>query len=185
MSLEYHPHAFPGQMHASDEIADEDDRTRQTCREMFELRGYSDIQETLHELHATTSDDKHVMLCWLRPETKMNVVFMKQYYTHFRLNNVDHGILVYHGAITASVRRIVETINDMYLELFARQSLHHNITRHVLVPRHERISRTEHPEAGKYPVIRKTDPIVRFYDFRVGDLIRIHRLDGIYFRIVR
>jgi len=61
-----------------------------------------------------------------------------------------------------------------------------DVTEHVLVPRHELVSKEEEADAicKKYasaaknldfPILLKTDPVSQFFGFEKGDLVRIHR----------
>ena len=65
-----------------------------------------------------------------------------------------------------------------------------NITRHALVPKHERV---DAPPAGidaaSLPVILHTDPVVMYYNFPPGTILRISRVFGgheptFYYRVV-
>lgn len=69
-----------------------------------------------------------------------------------------------------------------------------NITKHVLVPRHERCAPGElermcaihHTSPELLPVLLTTDPVCRWYDFPVGSMIKITRASGeIAYRVVK
>ena len=68
----------------------------------------------------------------------------------------------------------------MEFELFSIDDLQYNITKHVLQPKFERLSEKEAQDFKKsygikFPVLRKDDPISRFYNYKRGDVIRVKR----------
>lgn len=76
--------------------------------------------------------------------------------------------------------------NNQSVEIFSAEELRRNITRHKLVPRHWRL--TEHEaadlmgqlgltEAKMLPFILTTDPVVKYFAWDVGDIVRIERRD--------
>ena len=74
-----------------------------------------------------------------------------------------------------------------HVEIFTEQELRVNITKHILVPEHERIphSNKEYIDTllhqyscetiHNFPVLRVTDPVCRFYGGKKGDLFKIKR----------
>lgn len=157
----------------------------QVCREMMTARGYTINHVDTHQwiLHATKPDTQHVVLYITEPK-KFNVEMLKHYYTQTIKQHISHAIIVYHSSVTSSVNKILEDI-DIRIELFCIDELMYNILNHELVPTHTRI-RHEKKNTDKIPLIRRTDPVVRFLGFEHGDVLRIDRKDGtIYYRYVR
>jgi DNA-directed RNA polymerase I, II, and III subunit RPABC1 len=95
------------------------------------------------------------------------------------------------GRITSSTKSTLEKMQDMYIELFLIDDLQYNITKHSLQPRFEKLEYEEGENfkkkyGVKFPVLRVNMPISRFYDYKKGDVILIHRKDGyITYRIVK
>ena len=74
------------------------------------------------------------------------------------------------------------------IQFFTAKELCYNVTRHALVPKHTPISSTD-MDASVLPKISKSDPVVRYYDWRCGTIVHIHRTFGgfepyPYFRVV-
>jgi DNA-directed RNA polymerase subunit H (RpoH/RPB5) len=76
------------------------------------------------------------------------------------------------------------------IEFFRAAELCANVTRHALVPRHERV---DAPPAGvareQLPRIHDTDPVVRYHAWPCGAVVRVWRVFGghepiPYFRVV-
>lgn len=153
-----------------------------TSYEMFEARGYSIIKSTSDEIYGTNGN-KNVYLKIL-DNSKLNIEIIKHYYGYCVNNNIQHFIIIYEDVMTPSVKKVLQKMN-ITIEIFQKKELIYNITKHDLVPKHEKID-SKDDDLAKYPTIKKTDPVSRFYHFQVGDLIKITRKDGsLYYRVVR
>ena len=81
------------------------------------------------------------------------------------------------------------------VQFFTFQELCVNITKHTLVPRHEKITRSEVPvdltnSCAELPILAANDKVAQYYAYEPGDIIRITRTAGVqepiyYYRIVR
>jgi len=155
----------------------------QILKEMFETRKYILTFERDDALRAV-KPDKGLVQVYILHEPKLNVDMIKYYYSLLCANKIKHGILVYRESVTSSVKKILNTL-DICVELFCVSDLRYNILKHRLVPRHTKIRR-EKQNQNKYPILKKTDPVVRFMGFETGDIIKIDRKDGtIYYRYVK
>jgi DNA-directed RNA polymerase subunit H (RpoH/RPB5) len=155
------------------------------AKEMFKIRKYTLLHHESDHLIATNKRGEKVYF-WLILYEKLNIEIIKYYYTLLYKDGINHGILVYRNNVTSSVTKILLGNHDIRIELFHIDELQYNLTKHVLVPLHEKISAKGHTELSKYPILKKTDPVARFNGWVNGDLIKITRKDGtISFRIVR
>ena len=73
------------------------------------------------------------------------------------------------------------------LQIFWYKNMLFNPTKHILVPKHVKLSENEVSELKKQfsitnnsqlPNILKDDPIVRYYNFKVGDILKIDKVNG-------
>ena len=151
--------------------------------EMLQSRGYSVSHHEDGVYLATKSDEEPIYLYLLN--TCLNKAVIVHYIGVFITKKIKHAIIVYRDTITPSVKKTLKTVVTTRIELFNDKELRFNITKHVLVPPHYRVDPTLHPEREKYPTILKSDPIVRFYGFKVGDVVKIIRPLGLYYRVVR
>ena len=72
------------------------------------------------------------------------------------------------------------------IQLFLLAELQFNLSRHTLVPRHQKVTDPEEVRRvmegyslrakHQLPIILHTDPMARYLDLRPGELVRIHRL---------
>lgn len=155
------------------------------CKDMFNIREYTLVNEEPFSLIGRKPNGKLIHLHILQTD-KLNVNIIKYYYALFHTDGINHGIIVYQNVVTSSVKKILSNINDIHIELFQLRELTFNITKHRLVPKHISVLPIEGEDISKYPVIKKTDPVVRFHGFKPGNLIKIIRNNGsIYYRIVK
>ena len=85
----------------------------------------------------------------------------------------------------------MNTLPNITFELFSLDNLQYNITKHRYVRPHIKLTKSEQEEFRQkmgtdIPLLLKTDPICRFYNFEKGDIIKIIRKDNfISYRIVK
>ena len=105
--------------------------------------------------------------------------------------DIFHAIIVYKDGVTSFTKKAIEQSLEMVFELFAVEDLQYNITKHRLQPKFECLSENEAVKFKKefgirFPALRKDDPIVRFYFFQKGDIIKVTRPNNsIIYRIVK
>lgn len=80
-------------------------------------------------------------------------------------------------------KNIKDLLDGVTYELFPIKNLLFNITKHSYVPKHELLSVDEANnimtnysiKKSQFPIILKTDPVARYYDFKSGQLIKVYR----------
>lgn len=172
------------------------DRVKQICIEMLEQRGYSDINhldELIIEAKKVSMSEEHDKICVILSNvTSLGVERMKEYVNFMETNNYKHGIIVY-ITVTSKASKIIENENiaNKIIELFYYKELMFNITRHIKVPKHIRLSNEEaenfkNKHGTSFSSMKTTDPISKFYNFNKGDVIKIIQNDGyISYNIVK
>jgi len=163
---------------------------RQTCLEMLEQRGYS-IKSNEEEKIIAEKDEQAQICVFLTVINLFNVDKYQEYLTEMNANNIKHSIIIC-NKITPTIQTMIKmNIDNLKIETFTETELSYNITKHSLVPLHENTSDEEATEVKeklgtKLPILLKTDPICRFYNFKHGNIIKVHRKDGyIMYRIVK
>lgn len=160
----------------------------QTCQSADEvLRNMTDGRSVLQ---ATKSDGEQIRV-FFHNEDRVGV---KQLRTWTEGGAGDKIIIVSLDGPTSFTRKEAE---EKYpnVAFFTFRDLCVNITRHTLVPLHERISASELPFEIKHvqdelPVLYTTDKVAQYYDFQPNDIVRITRTAGVqepihYYRLVR
>ncbi len=175
------------------------ENARRIILEMFEQRGYTDIDSSdeIRVLAVKKSGDQ--ICAYTTIISKLNVAEIKFYIGLMQTTNIPHCILIYDGSFTPAVKSIMEHIPNLHteqgtslnIELFSADDLQFNITKHILVPKHILLEREESISIQKkygvkIPIILRSDPIAKFYNYHLGDIVKILRRDGhVMYRIVK
>jgi DNA-directed RNA polymerase I, II, and III subunit RPABC1 len=165
-----------------------------TCLDILGQRDYDIVDEEDSQITAIKPDGTEICVFLINAK-KLDVSLVKEYVTLLNSLNINHGIFVYGETITPYAKKVVDSSKDMKIELFCEKELQYNVTKHRLVPKHDRLPEDEaikfKKEFGcKFGGILKTDPVARFYGYSRGDVIRITRDTGtngeyITYRIVK
>lgn len=162
-----------------------------------------DVFSIIDNLSLLFKRGRKQLLVYFHPfDSKLAQNDMSYIHNMMSTKQAQHLIIVANNRATPKVANVLGILGS-YAQLFSETELVFNVTRHQLVPRHQRASPEEreailekytrmpdgklHPEL--IPGIYTTDPIVKYYNFQPDDLIRIERprKDGYYdltFRIV-
>ena len=155
------------------------------CKEMLLARQYTIIDESIDEIICKKSNNTFLVVYFLH-YSKLNTGTLQYYYKKIQENNYKHCIMVHKLGVTSSVKKNIVLIPGIKFECFHVTTLQFNITKHELVPLHTLADKSKHTEANKYPIIKSTDPVVRFYGFTKGSILQIHRKNNtVYFRLVQ
>lgn len=158
--------------------------------EMMEQRGYTIIESDEKNITAVDADGNTVIAMILKDIGKINIENAKSIMSFMNTNDVNHAILIRNDVITPSAKDAFSSCLNMQFEFFCFTELQYNITKHQLVPLHEKLSEKEREEYKekfglKIPTIKITDPVCRFYNFKKNDVIRIYRKNYPIYRIVK
>ena len=115
-----------------------------------------------------------------------------------KISNENYKIfIIVYDKITSSITKELQ-ITYKNVELLTTKFLSFNITKHTLVPKHEKLSVEEINKLLKHynvtkaqlPKINITDPVIRYYNITFGDICKITRYnnasgESIYYRVVK
>lgn len=160
-------------------------RLQATCGEMLADRGYARVQHYEESQHVSSGAllfmsgggrsgggaDVDVYLCM---EDRVGVRVGRALVDANK--ECNHCILVVStDGPTPCTRKEFEGS----IQFILAKELCYNVTRHGLVPRHEAVGEDALPPGclvDQLPRILDTDPVVRYYDWPVGTIIRIERV---------
>ena len=160
------------------------------CEEMFIQRGYNIVEKDDERILAIKQDGNQICAFISKLSSKFNVELIQEIISMLNQIDVWHCIIVYKDTATPVAKKIIEESKKMKIELFHEDELQYNLMTHELVPKHELIYKNGSKESAefkknKYPIISRLDPVSRFYNFSIGDIIKITRKSGhIIYRIV-
>lgn len=159
---------------------------------MMEQRGYDIIDYDKETIMCIDNYGINIICMLLVNDPKFNIDCAKAIMGYMNDNDISHAILVYTETITPSAKKALESPLNMEFEFFCMDELQYNVTKHHLVPVHEKLSeKNKQIFKNRYnvqiPVIKLTDPVSRFYGYKKGDIIRIYRHNPNYvtYRIVK
>lgn len=124
-------------------------------------------------------------------DIKININYIKDITHMMTEQSINHVIIVHNGNITINNHNLKEIKSIYNIEFFNEKLLMFNITKHELVPKHELLPKTDPnykiilKERCNLPFILEHDPICKYYNFKVGDILKITRHNNtIAFRLV-
>jgi len=161
--------------------------------DMFASRGYTEITTETNRITALKDDGVSTIYAFHTIIEKLNNDEIHSYISLLQEEKVKHALLVYEGTPTPAVKAVIANLPelDITIELFHADDLQFDITKHELVPKHEKLSMQDSKEfkalyGTNIPTLLRTDAVVRFYDFHKGEIIKVTRKNGaISYRIVR
>lgn len=190
---------------SEEEIVEINSSVKNTITELLEIRGFIievdlHIDEGIKQIIGYNLDtDKRLYILFATEQnTKLNVQLINRYISYIVEKDIKHCIIVHLSkTVNVNIKNIVQNfqiLKNSIIEFFHHDDLRFNITKHVLVPIHEKVVDT--PEYSEYsnikkkyakylPILLSTDPVARFHGFRKGDIVKIYRKDKtIIYRIV-
>jgi len=166
------------------------EKARQICIEMITQRKYTIVENEFPDRILALKKTNEMIAIFFILEPKFNIKCLIDYISRMKELEINHAIMVYLDGITPQTKRTKEQSVEMRMEFFSAEDLQYNITKHRLQPE---FSKLEKPQANfmkreygtKFPIMKIDDPVSRFYDYEVGDIIRVGRGDSISYRIVK
>jgi DNA-directed RNA polymerase subunit H (RpoH/RPB5) len=163
---------------------------QKVCKELLAQRSWIVDHSDQKSISGITHNSDTFVVYFL-DEPKLNIANVKDCIKTLEEDNIKHCIIVYKNNITSSAKRVIGNFIDTTFELFTVTELQFNITTHYLVPTHIMLSESAASDFTKkmginIPILLKTDPVCRFYNFPRGGIIQVTRKDNsISYRIVK
>ena len=179
----------------------------ETIREMMWDRGFRKIEET-HRSRSTTTPSmigKNEKDCecffFYIEEPKLGIHTLRDIICRIDKKDTDKNCLIIVcdlGQTSFTEKKIRQEKLSSFVSVFKSNRVLHNITKHTLVPKHSMCTQQEVDALLKrirvksihqLPYISFNDPVVRYYNFKANDVLKIERVNGhqelqIYYRLV-
>lgn len=132
--------------------------------------------------HHSNPDEK--MFVFFPDEPKIGVKTVQAYVVKMEEEKVNRAIVIVRLGLTPSARQAMRNVAPEYImEEFLESEMLINITEHELVPKHILLNAEEKEELfSRYKLkenqlmkILTTDPVVRYYGYKRGQVIKIIR----------
>ena len=160
---------------------------------MLERRGY-DTKLPLGEsamAYLFQNATGSTVLVWYFCFDKLNIDSIKEFIHMLETNCVEHGIIVYQSTVTSSTRKVIDNLYQFKIELFELKELQYDLTSFRYFCQHDKLDTAEAVKIKQkfgtsLPTLLRTDPVVRYYHFQKGEIIRItRRNDTQIYRLVK
>lgn len=156
-------------------------------------RGYRPTSDTNVFIDDNRESQDKLIKIYYCLHSKLNVDVMKTLIRDMENSNLYHAIIVYAEVITSSCKRILENMMRFVFETWNLFELQYDITKHSLysphyLATHDEIKalKTARLNIKDLPVLLKNDAVVRYFNFKKGDVIKIDRKNGITaYRIIK
>lgn len=111
---------------------------------------------------------------------------VKYFIEQIKEKGFTDAVLIADAKLSTQADKALNTeLNDQNLQIFQLSELTYNVTRHVDTPRHTLLTPQEKFEKmkelrvdeTKLPLIHLTDPVVKYYGWPLGGLVKIERRD--------
>ena len=163
---------------------------------MIILKNINDIDKFPDESYWLCKNDKVRIIVYFVKDLKVCIKKIKELQNLID-TNITYAILIYASNITSFAKQAIKNEIECPVQLFTEGELAINITKHVLVPKHELVSiqeRNAFLNKHKYklanlPRILDSDPVIKYLYGKPGDMVKITRDSettgtSIYYRIV-
>lgn len=171
--------------------------SRNVIKEMLHDRGYKlnetvktkkDYEKALEECkieEKATKKEINILVIWyphIDDEIKITIQEISNLSSRLENEEYDKILIITDVVVTPKASKTIEVDKDIF-ELRSFEETQYNVTKHVLVPKHRRLSKQEKNEvlsmynttADKISKLKRSDPICRWYQFKSKSLIEITR----------
>lgn len=136
-----------------------------------------DTMSKVHKIFSLDVSDKLKIVYHINTKFKINE--LKKF-----MNDDEHIIIVFKEKINNLNIKNMREQSNIQIEIFMMKALQYNISKHVLVPKHEIVKDTEEIDnllntyklrKNQLPIILHTDPMARYLNIKVGEIVKIIR----------
>ena len=155
---------------------------------VLKARNYSIVREDENYILMKNIENEFIIV--FNCNESLTIHSLKLYLKIMDENQIRHCLIIYKDKITPSAKKIID-ISEFEIEVFTYDEMSINITNHKYYFPHIKINDVEKKQLldkyGKHlPIILKTDPVVRYLNFKKGDILKIIRKDDfIHYRLVK
>ena len=132
------------------------------------------------------NQEGHILYVYYAPATskdRQGVGVVNTFVNDLTELDAQVGIVITREDFTSSARDQLKEITQPVIQIFFDFMLYANPTRHNRVPEHVRLNKVERAtllkkhkiQPNQLPAMSIDDPIVQYYGWRIGDIIKIYR----------
>ncbi len=153
---------------------------------------YDDFSEENIELYLKKNSGKQIIVIWSKND--VGVAFINTLYKKMKEEDIKNAMIIKFGKLTPNANTtITELAHELTIQVFDYSEICINPTKHILVPKHELLSKKETEQLlesykikkNQLPRIFHTDAIVKYYGWKRGNIVKISRKNGsIHYRCI-
>ena len=168
-------------------------RSQNTIFELLRDRGYkiddknkvSDFSKENNYEIISKKKEESILVTWIQCDVGIDII--KKLYNRLKEDNILNCIIIKNEKLTNAAKTVIEeSSNSRKIQVFDIKNVIINITKHVLVPKHELLSEEQSKillsnyrvQKNQLPRIFISDPVVKYYGWKRGDIIKISRSNG-------
>ena len=119
------------------------------------------------------------------PQKQVSAEVVRDFIGLVQRYRINEAILIVDAALSSTGEKELSALTLTKWQVFFDSDLTYNPTRHVDTPRHELLSpedaqtklRELRVDLSKLLILKVSDPVVKYYGWTAGNLIRVHRDD--------
>lgn len=116
-------------------------------------------------------------------EASVGVKTMRDFCILVASKHFQSALFIYQQGITPSASKLIPSVAPATIETFQESDLVVNITKHILVPTHLKLSEPEKKELleryrlkeSQLPRIQREDPVAKYLGLKRGEVVKIIR----------
>jgi DNA-directed RNA polymerase I, II, and III subunit RPABC1 len=167
------------------------DFTKDVLLEMLTDRGYGKFKELDHETIVAEMDTRESIAVKFIEQDKVSVERVRRLIQWVSKENFTSCIMIFTNHASSQVKTFLKNSEiDVNIEIFDRNELGFNVSKHILVPKHTLLNEYDRNGLSKLyglknlPQIKIADPVSKYYGAKKGDIFHIDRKIGMTYRLV-
>lgn len=157
---------------------------------MNEGGGKISVRSSLTRLYTTPTRSRNMLVYYgskSDDKSKISIEIVRAFQDIIIKNrNINEAVLIVNGDLSSPAEDLMNKLKTIKWQIFKDNELTYNPTLHVYTPRHELLSKEEKIKVlqefktsiSNLPLINLKDPIIKYYGWLPGGLVRIFRNDG-------
>lgn len=158
---------------------------------MLNNRGYEFVEKDDDNNTFLFKKDKHSILVFFTFVKKFNINLIKEYIELLKTIEIDHAIIIYNKSMTSSAKKVIDKLLEIEIEVFVKDELMFDLTQNKYYFPHLKLNEDDKKQfiekyGTKIPIVFETDPVCRYFNYKKGDILEIHRKNNyISYRMVK
>ena len=148
-------------------------------------QGYDSIRKFLNRIYVHNKTKRTILVYYAHSPTKdkLEGEVVKGFIAEAQKH--AHSILITPQVLQSKAEDNLSALDRNNYQIFLEKELTFNVTRHIIVPKHTLLNPLQNATflkkikatLSQLPVIKKTDPVVKYYKWPANGIVRINRYE--------